>query len=153
MFPFFVDAAYLSWHSSWWHMKGNALKWEWKQWSQNSCFSSSSSQFLRIADQWIVGTLREHWQKQIEVRAQVDPENELPPIFTIFVNLIARAWFTCKHNAKSFEQNEFKGIQHNQHCFVFLSSDLDNDLRVYICALAKFCNFDSQENLFTAEKE
>ena len=55
--------------------------------------------------------------------------------------------------AKRFEQDEFKEIQHNQHCFVFLSSDLDNDLRVYICVLAKFWNFESQENLFYAEKE
>ena len=119
MFPFLVDAAYLSWHSSWWHMKENALKWEWNQFSQNSCFSSSSSQFLLIANQWVVGTLGEHWQKQIELRAQVDTENELPPIFTIFVNLIAQAWFKCKQNAKSFEQDEFKGVQHNQQCFVF----------------------------------
>ena len=75
--------------------------------------------FLRIADQWVVGTVGEHWQKQIELRAQVDTENELPPIFTIFVNLIAWAWFKCKHNAKSFEQDEFKGIQHNKQCYVF----------------------------------
>ena len=32
-------------------------------------------------------------------------------------------------------------------------NDLDNGFNVYICAQAKFCNFEAQENLYTAEKE
>ena len=41
----------------------------------------------------------------------------------------------------------------NNASFFNVFNDLDNGFNVYICAQAKFCNFEAQENLYTAEKE